>query len=101
MKKESPQKSKSFFENNSWYHRTKILREDGTVKYSKKGSFATSQEADKSYDQYEAEFKKSYRAYELAHKVNMEVMFKDYLIYWFEEVFSERVEATTRMNVSY
>lgn len=101
MKKERPQKSKSFFENNSWYHRTKILREDGTVKYSKKGGFATSQEADKSYDQYEAEFKKSYRAYELAHKVNMEVMFKDYLIYWFEEVFSERVEATTRMVGAY
>lgn len=101
MKKESPQKSKSFFENNSWYHRTKVLREDGTVKYSKKGGFATSQEADKSYDKCEAEFKKAYRAYELAHKVNTEVMLKDYLIYWFEEVFSERVEATTRMVGAY
>lgn len=101
MKKESPQKSKSFFENNSWYHRTKVLREDGTVKYSKKGGFTTSQEADKSYDKCEAEFKKAYRAYELAHKVNTEVMLKDYLIYWFEEVFSERVEATTRMVGAY
>lgn len=101
MKKESPQKSKSFFENNSWYHRTKVLQNDGTVKYSKKGGFATSQEADKSYDQYETEFKKAYRAYELAHKVNTEVMLKDYLIYWFEEVFSERVESTTRMVGAY
>ena len=101
MKKESLQKSKSFFENNSWYHRTKVLREDGTVKYSKKGGFTTSQEADKSYDKCEAEFKKAYRAYELAHKVNTEVMLKDYLIYWFEEVFSERVEATTRMVGAY
>lgn len=101
MKKESPQKSKSFFENNSWYHRTKVLQDDGTVKYSKKGGFATSQEADKSYDQYEAEFKKAYRAYELAHKVNTEVMLKDYLIYWFEEVFSQRVESTTRMVGAY
>jgi len=101
LKKESPQKSKSFFENNSWYHRTKVLREDGTVKYSKKGGFTTSQEADKSYDKCEAEFKKAYRAYELAHKVNTEVMLKDYLIYWFEEVFSERVEATTRMVGAY
>lgn len=101
MKKDNPQKSKSFFENNSWYHRVKILQEDGTVKYSKKGGFASSKEADKSYTQYEAEFKKAYRAYQMAHKVNTEVMFKDYLIYWFEEVFSQRVESTTRMVGAY
>ena len=101
MKKDSPQKSKSFFENNSWYHRTKVLQEDGSVKYSKKGGFATSKEADKSYEQYEAEFTKAYRAYQLAHQVNTEVMLKDYLIYWFEEVFSRRVESTTRMVGAY
>lgn len=101
MKKDTPQKSKSFFENNSWYHRTKILQEDGTVKYGKKGGFATSKEADRSYDQYEAEFKKAYRAYQIAHQVNTEIMLKDYLLYWFEEVFSERVEATTRMVGAY
>lgn len=76
---------------------TKILLEDGTIKYSEKGGFATSREADKSYDQHEAEFKKAYRAYQLAHQVNTEAMRKDYLIYWFEEVFSQRVESTTRM----
>lgn len=27
-----------FFENNSWYHRTKELMDDMTVKYSKKGA---------------------------------------------------------------
>ena len=101
MKKDNPQKSKSFFENNSWYHRTKILKEDGTVKYSKKGGFSTSKEADKSYDQCEADFKKAYRAYQLAHQVNTEVTLKDYLIYWFEEVFSPRVESTTRMVAAY
>lgn len=101
MKKDSPQKSKSFFENNSWYHRTKTLQEDGTIKYSKKGGFATSKEADKSYDQCEAAFTKAYRAYQLAHQVNTEVMLKDYLIYWFEEVFSQRVESTTRMVGAY
>ncbi|MFQ9327130.1 site-specific integrase [Enterocloster bolteae] len=101
MKKDTPQKSKSFFENNSWYHRTKILQEDGTVKYGKKGGFATSKEADRSYDQYEAEFKKAYRAYQIAHQVNTEIMLKDYLLHWFEEVFSERVEATTRMVGAY
>lgn len=101
MKKDNPQKSKSFFENNSWYHRVKILQEDGTVKYSKKGGFATSREADKSYDKYEADFKKAYRAYQMAHKVNTEVMFRDYLIYWFEEVFSQWVESTIRMVGAY
>lgn len=101
MKKDSPQKSKSFFENNSWYHRTKTLQEDGSIKYSKKGGFATSREADKSYDQCEAAFTKAYRAYQIAHQVNKEIMLKDYLIYWFEEVFSQRVESTTRMVGAY
>ena len=101
LKKDNPQKSKSFFENNSWYHRIKILQGDGTVKYSKKGGFSTSKEADKSYDKYEADFKKAYRAYQMANKVNTEVMFKDYLVYWFEEIFSQRVETTTRMVGAY
>ena len=101
LKKDNPQKSKSFFENNSWYHRTKELREDGTVKYSKKGGFATSKEADKSYDRYEAAFKEASRKYHLTHQINGEMMFKDYLIYWFEEVFSARVELTTRMVGTY
>lgn len=101
LKKDNPQKSKSFFENNSWYHRTKELREDGTVKYSKKGGFATSKEADKSYDRYEAAFKEASRKYHLTHQINGEMMFKDYLIYWFEEVFSARVELTTRMVGAY
>lgn len=79
----------------------KTLQEDGSVKYGKKGGFATSHEADKSYDKCEAEFKKAFRAYQLAHQVNTEVMLKDYLIYWFEDVFSQRVESTTRMVGAY
>ena len=84
-----------------WYHRTKTLQADGSIKYSKKGGFATSKEADKSYDQCEAAFTKAYRAYQIAHQVNKEIMLKDYLIYWFEEVFSQRVESTTRMVGAY
>lgn len=95
------QNSTAFFENNSWYHRTKTLQDDGTIKYSKKGGFATSEEADKSYKRHEAEFKKAYRAYHLANQINTEVLLKDYLIYWFEEVFSERIETTTRMVGAY
>lgn len=34
-------------------------------------------------------------------KTNKEVLFKDYLIYWFEEVFSKRIETTTRMVGAY
>ena len=99
--KRKPQNSAAFFENNSWYHRTKTLQADGSIKYSKKGGFATSKEADKSYDQCEAAFTKAYRAYQIAHQVNKEIMLKDYLIYWFEEVFSQRVESTTRMVGAY
>lgn len=78
-----------------------MLREDGTINYSKKGGFATSAEAEKSYKLHEAEFKKVYRAYHLAHQIDTEVMLRDYLIYWFEEVFSQRVETTTRMVGAY
>lgn len=99
--KEKLQNSTAFFENNSWYHRTKTLQDDGSIKYSKKGGFATSEEADKSYKKHEAEFKKAYRAYQLANQINTEVMLKDYLIYWFEEVFSQRIETTTRMAGAY
>ncbi len=38
--KRKPQNSAAFFENNSWYHRTKILQDDGSIKYSKKGGYA-------------------------------------------------------------
>jgi hypothetical protein len=39
-------KTVAFFEAGSWYHRVKILQEDGTTKYSKKGGFATHEEAE-------------------------------------------------------
>lgn len=101
MKEKGSKGSKSFFENNSWYHRFKILQEDGTVKYGKKGGFASSKEAERSYNKYEAEFKKANRTYQLENKTNTEVTLKDYLIYWFEEVFSARIESSTRMVGSY
>lgn len=87
----------AFFEGNSWFHRVKILQEDGTVKYSKRGGFSTASEAGESYRKYEEEFKKKCRAYQMANSINREIGFKDYLVYWFEEVYSERIENTTRM----
>ena len=56
-----------FWERGSWYHRTKALREDGTTKYGKKGGFATAEEAEASYQQYEAEYTKAYRKIGRAH----------------------------------
>lgn len=87
----------AFFEGSSWHHRVKLLQEDGTVKYSKRGGFQSEKEAEKSYYKYEEEFKKAYRTFALKHNTGTDIGFKDYLIYWFEEVYSKRIETTTRM----
>ena len=94
-------KGVAFFEGNSWYHRIKELNHDGTVKYSKRGGFATEAEAEKSYSVYDEKFKQAVRRYQMETKTNMDISLKDYLIYWFEDVFSERIEPTTRMVGSY
>ena len=91
----------AFFEGSSWYHRIKILQEDGTVKYSKRGGFASEKDAEKSYHQCEEEFKKAYRAFLMKNKSGSNIGFKDYLVYWFEEVYSKRIETTTRMVGAY
>ena len=46
-------KSVAFFENGSWYHRTKTLNNDYTVKYGKKGGFKTKEEAEESFQKYD------------------------------------------------
>ena len=92
-------KGVAFFEAGSWYHRKKILRKDGTTGYSKKGGFATAEEAEKSYKKCEEEFARACRKYHAAASSDFEL--KDYLVYWLEEIFSPRVENTTRMLASY
>lgn len=94
-------KGVAFFEGSSWFHRTKLLMPDGTVKYSKKGGFQTEAEAEVSYYKYEEEFKKASRTLQLSKKVNMDIGLKDYLLYWFEDVFSERIASSTRMICAY
>ena len=101
MAGKTQKKSVAFFERNSWYHRTKVLNEDGTVKYGKRGGFSSQKEAEESYRKYEEAFNVQLRKQQLSNKENKEVMFKDYLIYWFEEMFSKRVETTTRMVGAY
>lgn len=94
-------KSVAFFERGSWYHRTKTLKEDGTVKYGKKGGFESEQDAVKAYKLAEKEFKQQQRKVVMTGKNRQEVMLKDYLIYWYEEVFSQRIKNTTKMIGAY
>lgn len=94
-------KGVAFYEGNSWFHRVKLLQPDGSVKYSKRGGFQSEAEAEASYYKHEEEFKKESRKLQVATKVNKEIGLKDYLLYWFEEVFSERVENSTRMICAY
>ena len=91
----------AFFEGSSWFHRVKLLQDDGTTKYSKRGGFSSEEEAEESYYQYEDAYKKACRAYHAKHNVNRDIGFKDYLLYWFEEVYSQRVQNTTRMVGAY
>lgn len=94
-------KGVAFYEGSSWYHRVKLLQPDGSVKYSTRGGFSTESEAKSSYYKYEEEFKKSSRNLQITQKINADIGLKDYLLYWFEDVFSERVENSTRMIGAY
>ena len=92
-------RSVAFFEAGSWYHRVKILKEDGTTRYSKKGGFMTAKEAEESHYICEEEYKKAYRAYHVSSSADFDL--KDYLIYWLEEIYSARIENTTYMVATY
>ena len=91
--------SVAFFENGSWYHRTKTLNEDYTVKYGKKGGFQTQEEAEESYDKYEKAFQEQINGKTI--KLDDNITFKNYLIYWFENIFVSRIENTTKMISNY
>lgn len=90
----------AFYGGNSFYHRVKILNDDGTVLYSKRGGFLTAEDAEESYKRYEEEFKRAYRRMISANK-KVDLGLRDYLIYWFEDVYSERIENTTRLVGAY
>ena len=81
-------KSVAFYERGSWYHRIKILQEDYTVKYGKKGGFRTREEAEESYKICNQEYVKQLTKHHL--NIDKEVYFSDYLVYWFENVFKEK-----------
>lgn len=85
----------------SWTHRVKILNEDGSTRYTRRSGFATKEEAEESYYQYEENYKTACRNQSASRGNLSEISFVDYLKYWFEELFSLRVENTTRMIYSY
>ena len=89
----------TFFENGSWYHRTKVLNDDYTIKYSKKGGFKTKEEAEESYQNHENDFKKKISG--KVCELNKEISFREYLLYWYENIFTERIENTTKMISAY
>ena len=97
----SKEKRVVFFEGKSWYHRTKELQDDLTTKYGKKGGFETPEEAEKSYWEYEKRYQKKQRNLQIAKMQKTDVMLGDYLEYWFENIFSPRIETTTRMVGAY
>lgn len=89
----------AFFERGSWYHRTKTLQEDYSVKYGKAGGFQTAEDAEKSYREQMEEFDRLMKARFISQ--GADVTLKDYLVYWFQSLFSERVESTTRYVAAY
>lgn len=88
-----------FFEAGSWYHRVKILQEDGTTKYSKRGGFQTKEEAEASYKKAESVYKKAYQVHHTSLFPDMKL--EDYLVYWLEQIYSERIEGTTLRVANY
>jgi protein associated with RNAse G/E len=49
----------AYYEGSSWFHRIKILQEDGTTKYSKRGGYETEEAAVQGYYEYEEAYKKA------------------------------------------
>ena len=78
----------AFFEYTSWCHRYKVVEENGKVKYLKLKGFKTEEEAIESYYKYDKLFKDAQRDFYAS--VNKDIMVKDYIIYWFENVYSNQ-----------
>ena len=88
-------KSKAFYYKGSWYHRTKFLRKDFSMGYSKKGGFKTQKEAEESYERMHKEFEENKRKRNPCTDKN--ILLADYLNYWFNRVHIPTVDSATRM----
>lgn len=89
----------AFYEYTSWCHRYKIVDVNGKIIYKKLKGFKTEEEAVNSYYKLNQEFEEQLR--ELYARTSKDIMFKDYLIYWFENIYSTRIQTTTKMVGSY
>lgn len=90
---QNKKKNIAFYERGSWYHRTKIIQNDGTVKYGKKGGFKTAEEAERSYKKYNEKFMEKAK---IKSKLNLDISLSEYLLYWFEEVYRHKVQSSTQ-----
>lgn len=90
----------AFFERGSWHHRIKILNEDYTTTYSKRGGFNTPEEAEESFEKYKEEYENQMTIHHL--NIDKEVYLSNYLIYWYENVFMNKApENTYALGVAY
>ena len=92
MVKRSKKYPHAFFERGSWYHRTKILKDDYTVAYSKVGGFKSDKEAEDAYQRYMEEFDQKIKSNLV--RQNNDITLKDYLTFWLYSIFSKRVKST-------
>lgn len=92
---------KIFRVDDKWGHKIKVLLDNGNIQHDVKSGFETESDAERSYLFYKTDFEKRYHAYLNNHEINTEIMFDDYLQYWFDETFCKRIETTTRMAKSY
>lgn len=67
----------NFFENNTWQHRTKILMEDLTISYGKKGVFKTGEDAAEAYVEHLAIFKTKINL--LKERQSISFSFREYM----------------------
>lgn len=90
----------AFFEKGSWYHRIKFLNDDYSTTYTKKGGFSTAEEAEKSYQKYNEEYERKLAKHLLT--IDEDILFSDYLIYWYENIFiDKKPENTYMLGVAY
>ena len=82
-------------------NKIKVLLDNGNIQHDVKSGFETEADAERSYLFYKTDFEKRYHEYLNTHEIDTEIMFDDYLQYWFDETFCKRIEPSTRMAKSY
>ena len=89
----------SFYEYSSWAHRYKIVGSNGEIIYKKKKGYKTEEESDTAYFEHEKEFEEQLK--KKNEQVSKDISFKDYVIHWFEDVYSSQIEFSTEVVCSY